>query len=180
MDERNDIVVPVREVHIELRQAGVDKENHEDQAVNNCQAEEEFVKSWSDSVIGNHNDCDYVGKEPQRADTGQESALNKQNLLYDRQKITKYLDVVSALLKVHGVFVFVKALLLHCESIKSVLLLRDTSRRVCQILLVSEISFRLKCKVHSPKWKEFTFTMCFTVVTVFCQIKDTCHYESCR
>ena len=90
MDERNGIVVPVGEVHIELRQAGVDKEDHEDKAVNDCQAEEEFVKGCPDSVIGNHNDCDYVGKEPQRANTGQESALNKQchnkNLYDDRQK----------------------------------------------------------------------------------------------
>ena len=35
MDERNGIVVPIREVHIEFRQARVDKENHKDQAVNN-------------------------------------------------------------------------------------------------------------------------------------------------
>ena len=76
MDARNGIVVPVREVHIELRQAGVDKENQEDQAVDNCQAEEELVKGCPDSVIGNHDDCDYVGKEPQRANAGQESALN--------------------------------------------------------------------------------------------------------
>ena len=44
MDERNAIVVPIRKVHIELGQAGVHKENQEDQAVNNSQAKEQFVK----------------------------------------------------------------------------------------------------------------------------------------
>ena len=76
MDKRNGIVVPIREVHIEFRQAWVDKENQEDQAVDNSQAQEQFVKCWSGPVIGNHNNCDYVGKEPQRANTGQESPLN--------------------------------------------------------------------------------------------------------
>ena len=82
MDERNGIVVPKREVHIEFRQAWVDKENQEDQAVNDSQAQEQFIKCWSGPVIGNHNDCDYVGKEPQRANTGQESPLN--NILWTK------------------------------------------------------------------------------------------------
>ena len=38
MDKRNDIVVPIREVHIEFGQARVHKENQENQAINNSKA----------------------------------------------------------------------------------------------------------------------------------------------
>ena len=38
MDKRNDIVVPIREVHIKFRQARVHKENQENQAINNGKA----------------------------------------------------------------------------------------------------------------------------------------------
>ena len=64
MDERNGIVVPIREVHIELGQAGVHEENQEDQAINNSQANEQFVEWWFNSITSNHNDGDGVGNEP--------------------------------------------------------------------------------------------------------------------